>query len=425
MMRLQEPWRHFALALPMSALSMALLPQAARAETALVEAIKAGTPLADLRLRYEAIDQENRPDDAQAFILRARLGYETAKSHGFSALFEFDVVQHIGGESFNDTINGKATYPVIADPDMVTVNRLQLSYGAALTARARERREPDLKLTLGRQRIVFGNERFVGNVGWRQHEQTFDAISVVTTALPKTTIAYAYIAQVNRVFGPESPLGHFDGDSHLINVTFAGLEPYAKLEAFAYVLDFVQAPAASTVTYGFRGEGSYDVTPDLRALLNGSYARQHDHRDNPLALALSYWLVDGGFKYKRLSALAGYEVLAGNGTIGFSTPLATLHAFQGWADTFLTTPADGIKDLYAKASFSFPVEGPLKSLVATVVYHGFEAQRGGIGFGHEWDALIEAKLSHNVTIGLKVADYEGGGPFPDKTVGWAYIGWKL
>ena len=44
-----------------------------------------------------------------------------------------------------------------------------------------------------------------------------------------------------------------------------------------------------------------------------------------------------------------YEVLEGDGRGSFITPLATAHAFQGWADRFLTTPLDGIKDAYFTA----------------------------------------------------------------------------
>jgi hypothetical protein len=33
-----------------------------------------------------------------------------------------------------------------------------------------------LDLTLGRQRINLDDQRFVGSVGWRQNEQTFDAV---------------------------------------------------------------------------------------------------------------------------------------------------------------------------------------------------------------------------------------------------------
>jgi hypothetical protein len=118
-------------------------------------------------------------------------------------------------------------------------------------------------------------------------------------------------------------------------------------------------------------------------------------------------------------------VLGGNGTIGFSTPLATLHAFQGWADTFLATPANGVKDSYVKASYSLSAKPVLKKITATLVYHDFEAERTGADYGNEWDALVEAKVDDHITVGLKYAGYNGSGPYPDKTVGWVYAGYKF
>jgi len=64
----------------------------------------------------------------------------------------------------------------------------------------------------------------------------------------------------------------------------------------------------------------------------------------------------GGALLAGLTGLVGYEVLEGNGAIGFATPLATLHAFNGWADMFLTTPANGLKDLYFRASYALPAD---------------------------------------------------------------------
>ena len=46
----------------------------------------------------------------------------------------------------------------------------------------------------------------------------------------------------------------------------------------------------------------------------------------------------------------GFERLEGNGTVALQTPLATLHAFNGWADKFLSTPANGLRDVEPRAA---------------------------------------------------------------------------
>ena len=57
-------------------------------------------------------------------------------------------------------------------------------------------------------------------------------------------------------------------------------------------------------------------------------------------------LVAGG-GYQQVGFRVGWERLSGSEREGqFQTPLATLHAFNGWADKFLSTPVNGIEDLY-------------------------------------------------------------------------------
>ena len=399
---------------------------AAQAQTNLKAAIDGGLPIIDLRLRYEGIDQANRPRNATAATIRARLGYQTGQYYGFSALAEFDFIQHLGPKHYFDSIGGGSPvlYPTIADPDMAALNRLQLTYAMRLTDQAASNNLQDLRVTIGRQRIVFADARFIGNVGWRQHEQTYDAISLVNTSLPATTFTYAYVTRVNRVFGPSSPVGRYDSHSHFINLVYGGLMPNLKLESYAYLLDLRQAPTLSTATYGVRGDGAFALGGGFTGLLNGQYAYQVDHAKNPLNIGLSYYLGEAGFGYQGFTGLLGYEVLQGNGTMGFQTPLATLHAFQGWAETFLTKPPNGIKDLYVKGIYGFAATPFANKITATVVYHDFSPERGGGNLGSEWDAMIEAQLDNNFMVGTAYANYRGAGGFPDKAVFWLYAGYR-
>jgi hypothetical protein len=104
---------------------------------------------------------------------------------------------------------------------------------------------------------------------------------------------------------------------------------------------------------------------------------------------------------------AGIEVLDGNGVKGFTTPLATLHKFQGWADKFLTTPPNGIEDRYVNASTSFKAVGGLDTLGLVLSYHEYDAQHIAANYGAEWNASLAAKLK-KVSFMLKYADYQQG-----------------
>ena len=404
--------------LPVAAILL-MAATGARAQD-VVDALIDGTPLADLRLRYETIDQSNKTKTAEATTLRARVGYQTGSYFGFSALAEADFVQHFGPEHFNNTINRLTQYPAIPDPDLAALNRLQLTYVAHFAADADAM--PDFKLIVGRQRIQFGDQRFIGNAGWRQHEQTYDAITAVETPVKDVTFTYAYVARINRVFGPESEAGTFDSHSHLLNLGYTGIQ-HLKLETYAYLLDLRQAPTLSTATYGARAESSFPIG-QATLTLNAAVARQEDYGRNPLKVDLDYYQLEGGATYEGFTGSVGYEVLAGNGTIGFQTPLASLHLFQGWAESFVVDPPNGVEDLYVKANYGLPAAPLAQRVSASVIYHDFRAEHVPLDYGNEWDARLEAQIDRRLVLDADYGDFNGKGAIPDKKGFWLYATWR-
>jgi hypothetical protein len=366
-------------------------------------------PIIDTRLRYEGVDQEPMAEDAEALTLRARLGFETGRAWNTSLLVEGEFVWPLISD-YNSTVNGKTQYPVVADPESYEVNRLHLTNTSI----------PGTTLTLGRQRIVLDDQRFVGNVGWRQNEQTYDAFRAVNKSLATLTVDVTYLNQVNRVFGPESPQGRYEGDGFLGNVAYQF--PLGKLTGFGYVLDFdpiaaasfrgltaAQAAAlnpirASTQTYGLRFAGERPLSR-FKVAYVASYAKQEDYGRNPFAFELDYYLAELTGTYRQYSLTLGQEVLEGNGTVGFATPLATLHKFNGWADKFLTTPANGIDDRYAAFGYLLKGVAMLDTLSATVSYHDYESERLAFELGTEKNIQLQAKYQRFLAT-LKFADYE-------------------
>ena len=194
----------------------------------------------DLRYRFENVEQDDKPSTAEANTLRLRLRLESGVVGGFSALVELDHIEALGDPRYDDTRNGLMNYPVIADPQGTDFNQYWLQWRGA--------RETGLRA--GRQRIAFGNERFVGAVGWRQNEQTFDALRLDTKAIPGAVANYAYVDRVQRVFGPDSgvPPATLSSDSHLFDVRSTSL-PVGTLVFHAELLDFENAPQLSLDTY--------------------------------------------------------------------------------------------------------------------------------------------------------------------------------
>ena len=391
----------------LTALATAALWSGPAAADSIGEAIDSGKPIINLRMRYEHVDQDGFANDADALTGRARLGYETGSFYGFSLLTDFELITHFGAEDFNSTVNGRTSYPVVADPDMGQVNRAQVSYTGL----------PETTVVVGRQRIILDNARFVGNVGWRQNEQTFDAARVTNTSLPDTTIDYAYVRRVNRIFGAGSSAGEFQGDTHLVNLGYTGLG-FADLTGYAYLIDLNEAPALSTATYGLRATAPFHLSEKISLKVTGEYAHQTDYADNPLSLDLDYYLGDATLGYGPASLTGGYEVLGSDGTTGFSTPLATLHAFNGWADAFLTTPGKGLEDAYAKASYALTGLPIGRKLVLGVAYHDFSANEGGADFGSEFDAVANLVLTDSLSLNLKFASYDGDGGYASRDKSW-------
>ena len=360
-------------------------------------------PILAARLRYETVDQENFPDSADALTLRGRAGAEL-KASGFSLLAEAEGTLALS-DDYNDTLpgNGVEPLPTVPDPENLEINRLQVSY-----------MKEGSGVTVGRQRIILDNARFVGNVGWRQNEQTFDAARGQTKLGPVLLDATYSISQ-RTVFGVDSPNEHFDGDFVLLN---GGVDlPVVDAKAFAYLLDYDTRLAFSSQTYGVLVTAGIDVPLIGKLDALASYATQSDYGANPTADQADYYNLQAALTLFGFTATAGYEELGSDGGVAaFQTPLATLHAFNGWADLFTTTPANGLRDYYVGIGRSIGVPF-LPGLKADLTYHQFDSDFGGLDYGSEWDASLGFKLG---PVGLlaKYANYDAEGFAVDTEKFW-------
>ena len=400
---------------PLSLVILLASMSTANAAESGVEALLRGLkPIAEVRLRYENVDQEPLTEEADAVTLRARLGFETPQVMHTTLLVEGEFLWPLNTDYRGDLLSpGNARYPVVADPENYELNRLQLTNTAL----------PQTTLMLGRQRINLDDQRFIGNVGWRQNEQTYDALRVVNKSIKNLTFDVTYVNQMNRVFGKDSLQGRYEGDTVLANVSYQTL--LGKLTGFGYWIDIDNidgVPAAvrdSSQTLGLRfaGEKSFGRTKVAYAL---SYAAQEDYKANPIDFDEDYYLVELTGSYAQYSLGVGYEVLGGDGAKGFTTPLATLHKFQGWADKFLATPPDGIEDLYVNVGATFKAIGPLDSLSLLVSYHSYGAEHIDLDYGSEVNLQLAAKLKRFTAL-VKYADYDADELFTDTSKYWLQV----
>ena len=407
-------------------LLMGLMPQA-QAEDAFWTALTGGKPDFSVRLRYENVDDDTQPRDANANTARVTLGYRTGRFHGVGFYGEVEHVQEMFSDNFSHPARPQPGFPVIADPEGTEINQAYLFFDGIA----------DTSIRLGRQEITYRDapfHRFIGTILWRQNWQTFDAASVVNTSLPDTILSYAYVWNVNRIFGDDAPdpLDDFDSNSHFINAKYNGFS-MVKFEAYAYLFEFDNAEQFSTNTYGTRANGGIPVNETIKAIYTAEYAHQNDAGDNVNQISADYLLGELGAKFSfngpvtSLLLKASYELLEGKGGADtFNTILGTNHAFQGWADRFLITPGDGIEDIH----FTAIVDAFGAKFIA--VYHDLSSDNNSYEYGTELDLLATKTFYEHYTFGLKYSDYDAdqnafnsGATAADVSKFWAFVEFRF
>ena len=382
----------------------------ANAETAdadaenLGAAITEGKASIDIRYRFENVEQNQLSKSANGSTIRTRLGYKTKKYNGFSLFLELDDVRKIGTADYTTPGAGPLATEigpksigdsVIADPLDTSLNRFNLSYSFA-----------DNIAIIGRQRIIRGNSRFVGNVGWRQHEQTYDAVSFESKSIKDWTLFAAYIDQRNTITFID-----IDQETVLLDAQYAGFKD-ATLSAYYYDIK-VDNDIAEFENFGLRYAGNYQGFS-----YSLEYAKQR--RDN--GARPDYLAAEAAYKFSSAALGIGFEKLGSDANTGFGTPLATSHKFNGWADQFLATPAEGLQDIYFNASTK------LNKINLKLIYHSFDADTGNADFGDEVDLLASRKFADKYTLGAKYADYSAGDAATGKTDTqkfWLWAGLKF
>ena len=333
---------------------------------------------------------------SQAYTERLRLGYGTKSFHGLKLFVEFEDTRSADDDLYNAAgLNGEPDKTVIADPENTEMNQAFAHYT-----------NDYIGAKVGRQRLILDDARFVGNVGWRQNEQTFDAFTLTSSWIKDVDLLYSYVDDVNRIFGPDARRD-FKSDSHLLHASHklkANDLDLGQITAFAYFLDFTNSDANSSDTYGARYTGKTAIDDDLSVAYAASYAYQQDAASNPTNYDADYLAAELSVAKKGWGSVGGgYELLGSDDeTMAFRTPLATLHLFQGWADQFLATPAAGIEDVYTFVGASLPF-----GIKSKIVYHWLFSHKGSSDYGEEFDAVVSKSFSPNFAVLAKMALYDG------------------
>lgn len=365
----------------------------------------------DFSSRLRAVDIEVGEESGRAASALLRLQLNSSWSDQWSSLVEVDHVASFFKDDHSDgkRLNGK---PLVPDVPGTELNQLALRY-----------RGDETEATLGRQRIEFDDQRFVGSASYWQQDQTFDALLGQRRLLTSSRFNYAYIRRVQRIFtggrgepadsqqyeqgwaDPDYFPGYQAGTSlagaHRHNTHLARLElnewDYSQLVAYGYAIDNKDWAAASNYTMGARYRFSYRVHPMRYRLileLAGQENRGLEGRPRP-----NYHLAELSVGYKALEGVGRYEVLGSDQNTGFATPLGSSYLFQGFAGVFVGTPGAGLKDASVRVNWrAHPWE-------LSTRFHHFSAQSGRADYGRELDIELQYKPASGHVIQLRFADF--------------------
>jgi len=373
------------------------------------QALEQGMLEIDLRYRVEFVDSGSLEKDAIASTLRGALSYETAPLRGFFAGVAFETVTAIGNDKLynnagaGDLWNEVTDRPLVADPEIVEVDRIYLAYRGGY----------GLEIQAGRFGYILDNQRFIGIAPWRQNYRSYEGASIAF-GVPNTLIArYAYLGRVHYNNGASRGI-----DTHLLNLS-RDLGP-GSISGYAYLLDWDDASRAtlSSATYGLRFVGESPLRR-VDLLYFAEFARQSDFGDNPRSFGLDYAHLGFGVRKGSWSLRAAWELRDGDGISSVQSPLGTNHGKNGFADRMVATPPDGSHDYYVRLAMDRNRWSWLLD------YHDFRAARGGDRQGTEVDFQARYTPVDPLSVYLKVAHYMADTLLTDVTKVMVWASWSF
>jgi hypothetical protein len=371
------------------------------------------TAKGEIRPRYEFVNTKNVTGNANALTNRLTLGMsaDLFQVDGLSTYLEATNVTGLG-HYFNlskGDISDNGVYNVVADPSQTRITQAYIDYATGKTL-----------IRAGRQGVNLDNQRFIGTVNWRQMPQTYDAVAMINNSMENLSLLAAYVWHVNTIFDNNSikPVGGgFNTDTVLLHASYKTMDAL-MLTVYDYMIKDTHD------TYGIAATGKFAFNDNTGLHYRAEYAKQKNASIGKSKANAHYYNVETTLNMSGFLAGVRYEVLgAGSGAnAAFSTPLATLHGQNGWADIFLGTPANGLVDVNGMIGYKAKGFG-----VAKVVYHNFTSDRGSTHYGTETDILYKNKISaiKGLSGMLKAAFYHASAYKVDTTKYWVMLDYKF
>jgi len=371
-----------------------------------------------IRPRYEMADvNDNNLDTANALTNRLHLSATAGlfEIENLTATVGLQSINNLGYTDYSIPSTNPKKYDLITDPQEAMLSEASLDYKVGKTA-----------LHGGRSQLNLDNQRFIGTVGWRQLERSYDTLSFTNTDIANLEVMAAYLygyAGVGSVTTTET-------SSALLHAKYKVMD---ALTITAY--DYMIGSQSDTFGVAFSGEAPLGIA---KVNYLAEFAKQSDptleYRVKDVKADAGYMNLDLGANISSVLVGANFENLEK----GFNPSLGTNHKFNGWADVFYVGnagPSGGLQDLNLRLGY---VDAKLGTILG--FYHDFSAQSAmasGSGttkdLGSEFDLLYTNKISFVQGLSglLKYASYRSGDTTNftnanfDKQVFWAELDYKF
>jgi hypothetical protein len=365
-------------------------------------------PYLQIRPRYEYVDvKDSGLEVANAVTTRIKIGTRISnvfQLKGLSAQLEAIDVSAL----VDNFAPEKTNYEKVLDPPNTRLTQAYVAYKINKTT-----------LFFGRKYVAIDDHRFIGTVNWRQMPQSFGVVGIHDNTINGLNILLAGIYERKGIIDDFNMDWNADKMPIIIDISYKIIPP-VRIKAFAYLITDIHN------TYGIRADGKINIADGMTFSYLGEYAIQRDpyetdnvdKKDKP-DIDTDYYRVAGNIKYN-MGAIGGFfggveytHFGDANGKdAGFSTPLATLHKFEGWSDVLLLGAAKGyvygMNEIKVSAGYKHPTFG--KFVVSYLNFTSDKDPNGTLGvngdkIGSEWDFAYSKKFGKYFSVLLKGAIY--------------------
>jgi len=332
-------------------------------------------------------------------LLRARLGVEARPADNVAAFVQIQDARVFGEER-----DGTGAFNTISNTKNLDVHQAFIKIEKFLFN--------ELSVKVGRQELVYGNERLVGAVGWSNIGRSFDG-GLIRWSNPSMTTDFFLMntgeTNIPPVAATPAAVKFNRDEGQLFSGIYYSRAITSNHQADVYLF------------HQLNRKRSVPNTDDLSRYTIGSYAKGTMSRFfyeaevayqtgkisvTDVGASMLTGSVGVSLSLSAITSVAvGADLLSGTATGSadsrtFDPPFATGHKFYGFMDYFIAIPSNtyngGVRDLYLRCTAK-----PAESVLLNVWIHDFafaETQFSRKNVGQEIDIIGAWRYAKNLTL---------------------------